>query len=149
MTREQMINLYATMAAAHKYLVGYVLGGYLYYVMFDGMIPDELLKLDRASSKRGGYAKIRVRLDTKAKLMLKNRAICLGKAEMMDYDDNYNKGEHFERLITERLTGSTWNKDSRPFWEAGDIELNGEQVQVKLDNAELTNERTLTKRLAS
>lgn len=149
MTREQMINLYATMAAAHKYLVGYVLGGYLYYVMFDGMIPDELLKLDRASSKRGGYAKIRVRLDTKAKLMLKNRAICLGKAEIMDYDDNYNKGEHFERLIAERLTGNAWNKDSRPFWEDGDIELNGEQVQVKLDNAELTNERTLTKRLAS
>lgn len=149
MTREQMINLYATMAAAHKYLVGYVLGGYLYYVMFDGMIPDELLKLDRASSKRGGYAKIRVRLDSKAKLMLKNRAICLGKAEMMDYNDSYNKGEHFERLITEQLTGNAWSKDSRPFWEAGDIELNGEQVQVKLDNAELTNERTLTKRLAS
>ena len=58
-------------------------------------------------------------------------------------EEKYNKGECFERVITETLTGETWVKDSVPFNVAGDITLNGEQVQIKFDGAELTNERTL------
>lgn len=150
MTREEMIRGYMEKAAAHKYIVGFEQGSKLYYTVYTGMIADDLLKLDRASTKKGGMLKIRVRLNTKAKAMILNagKAILLGAASLLDTDDKYNKGERFERLITETLTGEKWEKDSVPFWQAGDICWHGEQVQIKLDGAELTNEKTLARAFA-
>ena len=72
-----------------------------------------------------------------------------------DYDqlikvaDKYNDGEHFERVLTERWTGETWVKDSKPYYEGGDLRVNGVEIQVKLDGAELTNERVVLKGLAA
>lgn len=150
MTREEMIKAYAEMAAAHKYLVGFEYENRLWYVMEAGMIRDEMLKSDRAASSKGGMLKVRVRLSAKLKTMLVHggKAILLGAASLLDTDDRYNKGERFERLVTEQLAGEAWVKDSIPFNVAGDIRLNGEEVQVKFDGAELTNERTLARAMA-
>ena len=144
MTRNEMINRYNALAVATAYIIGFVLNGSLYYTM-SAHIADEFLKFDRMASSRGGWAKIRVRLssaDRKA-LVACGKAIMLGSASMLDTNDKYNKGERFERIITETLTAETWVKDSVPFDVAGDITLNGEQVQIKFDGAELTNEKTL------
>lgn len=144
MTRNEMIARYNALAAATAYIVGFVLGGNLYYTM-SAHIADQFLKYDRMSSKRGGWAKIRVRLssaDRKA-LVECGKAVLIGAAELLETADKYNKGERFERIITETLTGEKWVKDSIPFNVAGDIELNGEQVQIKFDGAELTNEKML------
>jgi hypothetical protein len=144
MNRNEMINRYNALSASTAYIIGFILNGLLYYTM-SAHIADEFLKFDRMSSKRGGWAKIRVKLtasDRKA-LVSCGKAILLGSADMLDTADKYNKGERFERIVTETLTGETWVKDSVPFNVAGDITLNGEQVQIKFDGAELTNERTL------
>ena len=144
MTRNEMIARYNALAVATAYIVGFILDGMLYYTM-SAHIADDFLKLDRMSSKRGGWAKIRVKLtsaDRKA-LVACGKAIMIGSADLLDTDDKYNKGERFEKIITEKLTGETWVKDSVPFNVAGDITLNGEEVQIKFDGAELTNERTL------
>lgn len=145
MTREEMIREYQEMAAAHKYLVGFQFEGSLYYTLYSGMIEDKFLKLDRMSSKRGGYAKIRVRLDTKSRLILvrTNKAVKVGSAKLLNTNDKYNLGERFERLMTETLTDTKWEKDKVPFTVAGDIRLYGEEIQIKFDGAELTNEKTL------
>lgn len=144
MTRNEMINRYNALAVATAYIIGFVLDGMLYYTK-SAHIADAYLKFDRMSSKRGGWAKIRVKLtaaDRKA-LVACGQAILLGSAALLDTDDKYNKGERFERIITETLTCEKWVKDSVPFNVAGDITLNGEEVQIKFDGAELTNERTL------
>ena len=144
MTRNEMIARYNALSAATAYLIGFVLNGILYYTL-SAHIADNFLKLDRMSSKRGGWAKIRVKLssaDRKA-LVACGKAVMVGSADLLDTADKYNKGERFERIITETLTGEKWVKDSVPFNVAGDITLNGEQVQIKLDGAELTNERLL------
>ena len=144
MTRNEMIARYNALAVATAYIVGFILDGMLYYTM-SAHIADDFLKLDRMSSKRGGWAKIRVKLtsaDRKA-LVACGKAIMIGSADLLNTDDKYNKGERFEKIITETLTGEMWVKDSVPFNVAGDITLNGEQVQIKFDGAELTNERTL------
>lgn len=145
MTREEMINAYAALAAAHKYIVGFTSANTLYYVVESGMINDKALKADRAAQSKGGMLKIRVRVNAMLKAMWINtgKAVAIGAASLLDSDDKYNKGERFERIITELLTDETWTKDNVPFNVAGDIEWNGEQVQIKLDGAELTNERTL------
>ena len=45
--------------------------------------------------------------------------------------------------MTERLTDTVWTADSIPFYVQGDINVNGEEIQIKFDTAELTNERCL------
>lgn len=144
MNRNEMIDRYNALAVATAYIVGFILNGMLYYTMSAHINPD-FLKYDRMSSKRGGWAKIRVRLssaDRKA-LVECGKAVLIGSAELLNTADKYNKGERFERVITELLTGEEWVKDSVPFNVAGDITLNGEEVQIKFDGAELTNEKTL------
>ena len=78
----------------------------------------------------------------------KDRMIASGSArELCSVDEltvsKYNRGENFERVITETLTETVWVKDSIPFYRQGDIQLNGEEIQIKFDAAELTNEKTL------
>lgn len=150
MTLTEMIALYNTLTAADGYIVGFILNHMLYYVSFDGHLPTEILKFDRASSKRGGMAKVRVRLrsDFRKTMVANGKAVLIGAEDLLLTADKYNKGERFERIITETLTTETWVKDSVPFNVAGDIELNGKQIQVKFDDAELTNEKTL-KRIAA
>lgn len=145
MTLNEMITLYNTLSAADGYIVGFVLNHLLYYVQFDGHLPTEFLKFDHASSKRGGMAKVRVRIASEIrKAMVANgQAILLGSEELLNTTDRWNKGERFERVITETLTTEKWVKDSTPFTVAGDIELNGKQIQIKFTDAELTNEKTL------
>ena len=144
MTRQEMIDRYNALSAAAAYIVGFVLNGMLYYIQ-SAHIDDNYLKLDRMSSKRGGWAKIRVKLtaaDRKA-LVAYGKAVLVGSAALLETDDQYNRGERFERVITETLTGEKWVKDSVPFNVAGDITLNGQEVQIKFDGAELTNEKIL------
>lgn len=145
MTLTEMINLYNALSAADGYIVGFILNHLLYYVRFDGHLPTEILKFDRASSKRGGMAKVRVRLasEIRKELVASGRAILMGSETLLLTADKWNKGERFERIITETLTTETWVKDSVPFNVAGDIELEGKQIQIKFDDAELTNEKTL------
>ena len=143
MTRNEMIDRYNALSASTAYIVGFILNGLLYYTM-SAHIADQFLKFDHMASKRGGWAKIRVRLssaDRKA-LVECGQAVLIGTADLLT-DAKYNKGECFEKVITETLTGETWVKDSVPFNVAGDITLNGEQVQIKFDGAELTNEKML------
>lgn len=144
MNREEMINRYNALAVATAYIIGFVLNGMLYYVMSEHINPI-YLKYDRMSSKRGGWAKIRVRLSSndRKSLVASGNAVAVGSANLLDTNDQYNKGERFERIITETLTTEKWVKDSVPFNVAGDITLNGQQVQIKFDGAELTNEKML------
>ena len=57
----------------------------------------------------------------------------------------YNKGEIFEKLITEYF-GMKWEKDNVPFTEGGDIEINGKAFQIKYEKATFTNEKFLQAR---
>ena len=141
----EMKVAYFNRSAAHKYALGFVPNGCLFVVTMSFAELSRFFKLDRASSKRGGFAKIRIKLSSAEKKALALVAECLGAEDLLTADPAHNKGENFERVLTERWTAETWVKDSVPFWVAGDIRVNGEEIQVKLDGAELTNERTLAR----
>ena len=147
---EEILATYEATTGAEGYLFGLEYAHNLYYVLRSGLIA-EALKADRASSKRGGFLKIRVKFSAALKkaLVESGEAILLGSSDLLETEDRYNKGERFEKIITERLTGETWVKDSKPYYECGDIRLNGKEIQVKLDGAELTNERVVEKGLAA
>ena len=57
-------------------------------------------------------------------------------------NSKYNKGEIFEKLMTEHY-GQTWVKDSVPFTKDGDLTVDGVAYQIKYESATFTNEKTL------
>ena len=145
MTMTEMMNAYSARSAAHTYALGFVEGHNLYAAKLTFAELSRFFKLDRASSKRGGFAKIRIKLTAKDRAELSATAELIGAEDLLMKDSAHNKGENFERELTERWTSETWVKDSVPFWVAGDIRVDGVEIQVKLDGAELTNERILSK----
>lgn len=147
MFNTEMANRYNRIAGAHKYIVGFVRHGFVYYVQLNFAELCQLLKDDRASSKRGGTLKLRVRVTAEQAIIFihSGKAVKLCSVEELKADAKHNAGENFERIITETLTSELWVKDSVPFWVKGDINVNGEEIQIKLDGAELTNEKTLAR----
>ena len=140
-----MLTAYNKNSAAHLYYFGFIVAGLLYAVC--GMTFDEITaycKMDRASSAKGGFRKIRIRATAAQCSALIPKALLIGSAELLS-DPKWNKGEMFEKIITERFTTDEWVKDSVPFFAAGDATINGEPVQIKLNQAELTNEKILAR----
>lgn len=138
---------YNRIAGAHRYIVGFTKGGKVYFVKLNFAQLCDLLKEDHASSKRGGTFKLRVRVSSlqALKFISSGEAVELCSIEELNANAKYNKGENFERIVTELLTEEVWVKDSVPFYVKGDINVNGEEIQIKLDGAELTNEKTLAR----
>lgn len=145
MTMQEMMERYNERAGAHEYALGFTHDGSLYAARMSFETLSRFFKLDRASSKRGGFAKIRIKLTAKDRAELSATAERIGAEDLLEKDSAHNKGENFERELTERWMHETWVKDSVPFWVAGDIRVDGIEIQVKLDGAELTNERTLAR----
>ena len=145
MSKEEMLAKYATRSAAHVYALGFIFERNLYAVKLSFGELSQYAKLDRASSKRGGFAKLRIKLTAKDRAELSATAELIGAEDLLMKDAKHNKGENFERELTERWTAETWVKDSVPFWMAGDIQVDGVEIQIKLDGAELTNEKLLAR----
>ena len=141
MTKRTMINHYRNHSAADSYIVGFVYDKNLYFVKMAEIAP-RFLNVEVASRNQGENLRLRLKKSHRASLMKKN-PVCLGSADML-VADKYNKGEIFEKAVTEYY-GQTWEKDTVPFWVQGDINLNGEEVQIKLDSATLMNTKQIAK----
>ena len=145
MTKTEMMTAYNARSAAHVYALGFVHMSRLYAKKLSFEELSQYFKLDRASSKRGGFLKIRIKLTAKDRAELSATAELIGAEDLLTKDTAHNKGENFERELTERWTAETWVKDSVPFNVAGDIRVDGVEIQIKLDGAELTNEKILSR----
>lgn len=141
MTKRTMINHYRNHSAADSYIVGFVYDKNLYFVKMAEIAP-RFLNVEVASRNQGENLRLRLKKSHRASLMKKN-PVCLGSADML-VADKYNKGEIFEKAVTEYY-GQTWEKDTVPFWVQGDINLDGEEVQIKLDSATLMNTKQIAK----
>lgn len=143
----EMLNTYNARNAADAYVLGFTLDGWLYRIEL-AEIPAHMVGMTRMSSAKGGFRKIRVKLNKAAKLeLIAMGAELMGPASLLEQDAAHNRGENFERLVAE-AAGKTWVKDSVPFWVAGDLRVNGRELQIKLDGAELANERSLARAMA-
>lgn len=140
---EEMVNFYGKTSFTHDYLFGWIDGDKIMATFIEwANFSRLLLKNDKAATSKGGMLKIRVRADSKARAILKKSAFIIGNIEELTSDKKHNKGENFERIVTEKLCGEQWEKDSIPYYKAGDIIYKGKAIQVKFDGAELTNAKT-------
>ena len=73
--------------------------------------------------------------------LIRKGATYMGNEEILI--GRYNKGVEFERLISE-LNGQEFRgKKNVGFWVEGDLEINGKQVQIKFNGAQIVVEKTL------
>lgn len=138
-----LIAAYIALTAASEYWFGFILNHKVYVVT--GMTFTDLrpfLKIEKAAASKGGHSKIRIKARVGELAELLPRATLLGDEEILA-DEKWNTGIKFEKVVTEQVAGQEWVRDSVPFWIAGDLELNGKQIQVKFNGAELTNEKTI------
>ena len=140
MTKRTMINNYRKYSMADSYIIGFISQGMLYFTEAKEIAP-RFLNVEQASRNQGFNLRLRMKADYRNRLAKKST--CLGSADLL-IADKYNKGEIFEKIITEYF-GQTWVKDTIPFYEDGDITVNGAKIQIKLDSATLCNTKQLAK----
>lgn len=141
----ELIDRYNTIAYTHNYIFGFTYKGLVYAVCTTSKVLPQVLILDKAS--RGAGYSIRFKPNTDQKLFLLTHATALCSEEFFLQEvknSPYNRGEIFEKLITERC-GQTWVKDNVPFTQAGDVEVNGVAYQIKFEKATFITEKSLAR----
>ena len=147
MNREEMIRNYELTSAADAYIIGFSVGTDAYIIKMREL-RDDMVALSRESSKNGGAAKIRLSITARLKKILLNAgAVRVCKVDEILSLEN-NTGEDFERWDLER-NGQTWKRDRTPYWKDGDITVNGQKLQLKWENASLTNEDTIARAMTA
>ena len=139
MTKQNLIKTYRKYSVADSYILGFIFNHMLYMINVNEIMP-RYLNVEEASRNQGENLRLRLKKAHKEQLLKKN-PICLGSADCL-VADKYNKGEIFEKLVTEYF-GQTWKKDTVPFYKDGDITVNGKKIQIKLDSATLMNTKQI------
>ena len=140
---KDLSDRYNAIAYTHNYIWGFEYKGNIYMATTDESVMPYVCKLDKAS-RGAGYA-LRFCPTTAQKLVLMPHAdlVCSKKFfEETVAASKYNKGEIFEKMVTERF-GQAWTKDKVPFTDAGDIEIEGIAYQIKYQKATFCNEQSI------
>ena len=112
-------------------------------------LPIEIVKLGRESSSKGGHEKLRLYISSK----IKKEWVELGQAKEMMTEEKLiklaekleiNKGQACEYLSC-KARRIEYTLDSVRFDKQGDVNLKRKRIQVKYENASLTQLRTIAK----
>lgn len=140
----KMIADYEELSYTNQYIFGFMDRGTVYMTYATAEVLPMVCCLDHSS--RNGGCSLRFKPNKAQKEFLKQfELIPICSKEFFEAEvasAKYNKGEIFEKLVTE-YNGQQWTKDHVPFTEAGDIEIDGIAYQIKYDRATFTNEATL------
>lgn len=120
---------------AEKYIIGFIYKHNVYYAIVDSC--EYGIKMSRTSSHRGAIPNLRFQPTNADKVaMLENATLLMSDTEFFAECEKsiYNKGEIFEKLITEKF-GQVWQKDNLPFYMGGDLVANQTVYQIKFQNA--------------
>lgn len=145
MNKQTMIKNYRKYSKADKYIVGFEYKKNIYAIALDE-IPPRFIKVEKESSRKGGKAKLQLRLNNQyMEQLIRKGAECI--CQPTDLIGKYNKGVMFEKFITEEYFGQEWQgKDNTPFYISGDIKTeNGAEIQIKFNGAQIVVESTLEK----
>jgi len=140
-----MIDRYNALAYTHEYIFGFAYKGVVYMAHVDNCLLPQLLKLDKASRGAGMALRFCPTNDVKVYMLQYAEPLCsTALFNDMVSESKYNKGEIFEKLVTEAY-GQEWKKDNVPFTEDGDLTVHGIAYQLKYEKATFTNEKSLMK----
>ena len=141
---KSMIERYNFLSVTSHFIFGFYYQKTVYVVHAESNILPFILKLDKAS--RGAGYSLRFSPTTAQKILLLSQgaiALCSQKCfEKLRKQTKYNRGEFFEKLITETV-GQDWIKGTAPFYSKSDLIANGIKYQIKFEKATFTNEKIL------
>ena len=139
--KKTLIDFYNEKSFTHNYIFGVAYKGKVYAIKTTSAILPYVLTVDKAS--RGQGCSLRFKPNNEQRLtLIAEGAEVLCSVEYLEklFDDSvYNRGEIFEKLVTERY-GQVWEKDRVPFNEAGDLEVDGVAYQIKYEKASFISE---------
>lgn len=144
---EMLINGYNRHAYTDKYIIGFTYKNVVYYGFTTAETLDRFLILDMASRGAGYALKFKPHTDEKLALITACDMKPLASKKFFETlvnDSKYNRGEIFEKLITEHFN-QVWEKDNIPFTKAGDIVINDKHYQIKFEKASFISEKGLKK----
>ena len=141
-----MIDRYNELSYTHEYIFGFTYQHNVYAVYTTADVLPYILMLDRASRGAGYALRFRPTREQKNFLMSMGAELICSKEwfDRLVADSRYNKGEIFEKIITEKA-GQRWHKDSVPFTMDGDLTVDGIAYQIKYESATFTNEKILAR----
>ena len=141
MNKNTMIRQYRRFSAADGYILGFEHNKQIYAIQVDEIMP-RFMRVEHESSKKGGAPKLQLRLTKPYREhLIRKGAVLLGSPDILN--GQYNKGVEFERLISEMNGQEFRGKENVGFWVEGDLEINGKQIQIKFNGAQIVVERTL------
>ena len=144
-----MIDQYNRLSYAHQYIWGFIYKKVVYMATTTQEVVERVCTLDKAS--RGAGYSLRFNPTNAQKLLLMPDATVLCSEEFFNDEvknSKYNKGEIFEKMVTEMVFNQEWEKDTVPFNKGGDVESNGVAYQIKFQKATFCNEKSLANILA-
>lgn len=142
---DRMRKQYEEFTAAQGYIIGIPnADGMVYGAKLD-KIPRRYTKVQRECSKTGGGYALYINVKNKKfqKQLMKN-AVAMGTIEELE-NGEYNKGVMFEKMVYEYYGQEFRGKDNVPFHKAGDITIDGQEIQVKYLHARICYDKTLKK----
>lgn len=142
--KKTMVKFYNEQAFTHEYMFGFRMNGNIWMVKTTSEILEDVLILDKASRGAGFALRFKPNKAVKTFLLSMGAEIICSELyfDEMASKSKYNKGEIFEKLVTEKY-GQKWEKDNVPFTEDGDLTVNGIAYQIKFEKASFINEKQM------
>lgn len=141
MKKETLIRWYRQMNCSEMYILGFIRKHRVYLIHYDGEIPPRYIRYCQASRGFGGQIRFDPIVKYKDQLIRKG-ATCIGDESELFPTSCKNRGERFEKLVFE-MAGQEWQKDCVPCWVAGDINIDGVEIQIKFEKATFTDEQKI------
>ena len=138
MKKENAIRYYRKFSGADAYIIGFNYKKNFYMIEVEEIMP-RYIRVERASSARGGGEKLQLRLKNQHKEQL----IRKGAIKVEFIPTKGNKGRQFERFVYEQNGQQFRGDDHVGFWVCGDININGIEYQIKLEGAQIVTFDTL------
>ena len=141
---DRMRKEYERYTAAEGYAIGFHIGNEVYCAMID-TIPRRYTKIQKECSRVGGYGLYISVKNKKFKNELMKKAFLIGTLDDIAPTESYNRGVMFERLVYIAFGQEPRPKDNVRFYQAGDITIDGKEIQIKYEHARICYEKTLRK----
>ena len=128
---------------ADSYIIGFIYKKNLYMVEIEELQPRYTMIKKAVSNHK---EKLQMYLTNKRKKEFLNKGakfIC-SEMDFIQMNNLKNKGYTFERMITE-MYGLEWARDNVRFDKQGDIQVDGKEIQIKFENAQIATIDTLRK----
>ena len=147
-SKDQWLDLYEELNGCNCYEVYFNFKHFIFKIELKKLDSD-MVKVSRESSSKGGYEKLKLAI-TSAK---KQAWLMSGKAKKVMSEEELNKlaqelelnkGQACEYLSA-KARKQEYTIDNVRFDKAGDVNLKRKKIQVKYENASLTQLRTIAK----